>query len=108
MLTIFIQIVTIISLLTFTGLSIAAFVILSKMFIQIKYKNYLMENLVQNMSLFVKQSYKLNNQLATKNDTNSSNTKNDINECTNKTNCNGTQLENDNILLNNSSNSITE
>lgn len=104
MLAIFVQIVIIISLLTFTCLSIAAFVILSKVFIQIKYKNYLMENLVQNISLFVKQSYKLNNELASKNATNSSNIKNDIN----KTNCNDTQLESDTIILDNSSNSATE
>lgn len=108
MLTILVQIVIIISLLTFTGLSIAAFVILSKAFIQIKYKNYLMENLVQNMSLFVKQSYKLNKELAAKNATNSSNIKNDINEYENKTNCNDTKLESDTIISDNSSNSVTK
>ncbi|WP_034850154.1 hypothetical protein [Clostridium hydrogeniformans] len=52
----FLQILTIIVIFLFIGLSIASFVILNKIFSQIKYKNYLMEKLTHNIYMLAKNS----------------------------------------------------
>ncbi|MEW8957303.1 hypothetical protein [Clostridium sp.] len=52
----FLQILTIIVIFLFIGLSIASFVILNKIFSQIKYKNYLIEKLTHNIYILAKNS----------------------------------------------------
>lgn len=52
----FIQILAAITMLFFIGMTIAAFVTLNKMFYQMKYKNYLLEKLNQNIFLLRKDS----------------------------------------------------
>ncbi|MCI6276639.1 MAG: hypothetical protein MR639_07860 [Clostridium sp.] len=52
----FIQILAAITMLFFIGMTIAAFVTLNKMFYQMKYKNYLLEKLNQNIVLLRKDS----------------------------------------------------
>lgn len=52
----FIQILSAITMLFFIGMTIAAFVTLNKMFYQMKYKNYLLEKLNQNIVLLRKDS----------------------------------------------------
>lgn len=47
----FIQILAATTMLFFIGITIAAFVTLNKMFYQMKYKNYLLEKLNQNIAL---------------------------------------------------------
>lgn len=44
-----VQIVAIIFMLTMSAISIMSFILLSKIFYQLKYKNYLMEKLTQNI-----------------------------------------------------------
>ncbi|GAA0675860.1 MULTISPECIES: hypothetical protein [Clostridium] len=50
----FIQILAAITMLFFIGMTIAAFVTLNKMFYQMKYKNYILEKLNQNIVLLRK------------------------------------------------------
>lgn len=52
----FIQILAATTMLFFIGMTIAAFVTLNKMFYQMKYKNYLLEKLNQNIVLLRKDS----------------------------------------------------
>lgn len=52
----FIQILAAITMLFFIGMTIAAFVTLNKMFYQMKYKNYLLEKLNQNLVFLRKDS----------------------------------------------------
>lgn len=52
----FIQILAATTMLFFIGITIAAFVTLNKMFYQMKYKNYLLEKLNQNIALSRKDS----------------------------------------------------
>ena len=52
----FIQILATITMLFFIGMTIAAFVTLNKMFYQMKYKNYLLEKLNQNIVLLRRDS----------------------------------------------------
>ncbi|WP_291633091.1 hypothetical protein [Clostridium sp.] len=50
MLTITIQVVALLSMLTFMFIGIWSFILLIKIFYQLRYKNYLMEKLIQNTS----------------------------------------------------------
>lgn len=54
------QVLIIIFILSFIGLATASFVILNKIFAQIKYRNYLMEKLTHNIYLLSKEDKKEN------------------------------------------------
>ncbi len=53
----FLEILAVIAILFFMGITIASFVLLNKIFYQLRYKNYLMEKLNHNISSFNKNSY---------------------------------------------------